>query len=461
MKNYHKNPRQITEKQFRDLGKSLEDFGDLSGIVHDLNSDEIIGGNMRGRVFNINDCEIEITHRNDEPDEQGTVAHGFVIWRGRRYAYRQVRWTPRQCEQANIQANKLGGGWDFDVLANEFDEADLLEWGFEDWELGGVGLDEDEPTDDNESLSLADRFGVPPFSVLDARQGYWQKRKSAWISLGIESELGRVPVVNDTSGQKPQKYAFQPPNGKYDYPVDQLQKSSGTSIFDPVICELAYTWFCPVDGHILDPFAGGSVRGIVASKLGRRYTGIDLRAEQIAANIEQAERIVPDMIPRWIVGNSLYDMPDDEFDFVFTCPPYYDLEVYSDLEGDLSNHDDYQSFLKDYRAIIEKAVSRLKDDRFACIVVGDIRSKKGHYRNFVSDTIAAFQDAGALLYNEAILVTAVGSLSIRAGRQFSSGRKLGKTHQNVLVFVKGDWRRAVKECGDIEIWTPEPELVEE
>ena len=79
MKNYYKNPRQITEKQFKDLGKSLEDFGDLSGIVHDLNSDEIIGGNMRGRVFNIDDCEIEITHRNDEPDEQGTVAHGFVI----------------------------------------------------------------------------------------------------------------------------------------------------------------------------------------------------------------------------------------------------------------------------------------------------------------------------------------------------------------------------------------------
>jgi hypothetical protein len=39
--------------------------------------------------------------------------------------------------------------------------------------------------------SLADRFGVPPFSVLDARQGYWQDRKRAWLSLGIQSELGR------------------------------------------------------------------------------------------------------------------------------------------------------------------------------------------------------------------------------------------------------------------------------
>ena len=40
-------------------------------------------------------------------------------------------------------------------------------------------------------LTLADRFLVPPFSVLDARQGYWQARKRLWLSLGIQSELGR------------------------------------------------------------------------------------------------------------------------------------------------------------------------------------------------------------------------------------------------------------------------------
>ncbi len=39
--------------------------------------------------------------------------------------------------------------------------------------------------------TLAEKFGVPPFSVLDARQGYWQERKRAWLALGIQSELGR------------------------------------------------------------------------------------------------------------------------------------------------------------------------------------------------------------------------------------------------------------------------------
>jgi hypothetical protein len=39
--------------------------------------------------------------------------------------------------------------------------------------------------------SLAARFGIPPFSVLNAREGWWQERKRAWLALGIRSELGR------------------------------------------------------------------------------------------------------------------------------------------------------------------------------------------------------------------------------------------------------------------------------
>jgi hypothetical protein len=96
----------------------------------------------------------------------------------------------------------------------------------------------------------------------------------------------------------------------------------------------------------------------------------------------------------------------------------------------------------------------LKDDRFACFGVGEYRDKKGNYRNFVSDTIAAFKAAGLSYYNEMILVTPCGSLPVRARRQFSAGRKIGKTHQNVLVFVKGDAKKATAACGDVEIHDP-------
>jgi DNA modification methylase len=231
-----------------------------------------------------------------------------------------------------------------------------------------------------------------------------------------------------------------------------LAAGSGTSIFDPVLCELAYRWFCPDGGIILDPFAGGSVRGIVASHLGRQYIGIDLRPEQIAANRVQATAIAKDPQPVWIIGDSrqldvlTHDL--DAVDFIFSCPPYADLERYSDDPQDLSTMD-YTDFCMAYREIIAKAVAKLKPNRFAAFVVGDVRDKKGFYRNFVGETIAAFESAGAILYNEAILVTAVGSLPIRVGKQFSTSRKLGKTHQNVLVFYKGDPKQIKKDFGEL------------
>lgn len=231
--------------------------------------------------------------------------------------------------------------------------------------------------------------------------------------------------------------------------------AAGTSIFDPVLCELAYRWFCPPAGLVLDPFAGGSVRGIVASKLGRAYVGVDLSARQIEANREQAAAICDDPMPAWHVGDSRDAIPPNiAADFLFSCPPYADLERYSDDPLDLSTMD-YAGFLDAYRAIIAEASARLMPDRFACFVVGDVRDKRGNYHGLPWHTVQAFQDAGLALYNEAVLVTAVGSLPVRVGKQFTSARKLGKTHQNVLVFVKGDARRATQACGECDFAAPE------
>jgi hypothetical protein len=233
--------------------------------------------------------------------------------------------------------------------------------------------------------------------------------------------------------------------------------TSGTSIFDPVLCELAYSWFSPPGGLVLDPFAGGSVRGIVASKLGRQYVGVELRQEQVEANRIQGDALCPESPPVWHTGDSRNIdkiCHDVDADFVFSCPPYADLEVYSDDPNDLSTLD-YADFRSVYFEIIAKACSRLKDNRFACFVVGDVRDKRGNYYNFVGDTVEAFRAAGLHYYNEAILVTAVGSLPIRAGRSFAAGRKLGKTHQNVLVFVKGDGKKATQACGPVEVHMPD------
>lgn len=231
-----------------------------------------------------------------------------------------------------------------------------------------------------------------------------------------------------------------------------LDAGSGTSIFDPVLCELAYRWFCPPGGLVLDPFAGGSVRGIVASRLGRRYIGIDLRPEQVEANRAQGAALRCEPMPVWIEGDSLHIRElaaGAEADFVFSCPPYADLERYSDDPRDLSTMP-YPEFRERYARIIANTLMLLREDRFALFVVGDVRGPDGFYRGFPWHTIEAFDAAGARLYNELILVTAVGSLPVRAGRAFAASRKVGRTHQSVLVFVKGDPKRATQAVGDCE-----------
>ena len=286
----------------------------------------------------------------------------------------------------------------------------------------------------------------------------------AWAGKKVKAEqhVGGVLMTSD-SGNDPayyfKKQAAEKKLGR-ELTTEEFQRdhyegpdsyTSGTSIFDPVLCELAYRWFSPAGGTVLDPFAGGSVRGIVASHCGRQYIGMDLRAEQIEANRAQAD-VARDPQPVWHCGDSLTIdkvCADVDADFIFSCPPYADLEVYSDDPADLSTMS-YEDFRAVYFEIIAKACSRLKENRFACFVVGDVRDKKGNYYNFVGDTVEAFKAAGLHFYNEAILVTCVGSLPIRAGKQFSSGRKLGKTHQNVLVFVKGDGKKAAEACGECD-----------
>lgn len=130
MKEYHKNPRKITEKQLQQLKENIQELGDLSGIVHDLNTDEIISGNQRSKIIDINNCEIEIVKSYKEPTSQGTVALGYVFWEGQKLNYRQVRWNEMQREKACITANKLGGEFDYEILEGNFNVDDLTEWGF-------------------------------------------------------------------------------------------------------------------------------------------------------------------------------------------------------------------------------------------------------------------------------------------------------------------------------------------
>lgn len=312
-------------------------------------------------------------------------------------------------------------------------------------------------TNDEAIGDLWDDWGAPPFTVLDTRAGRWKDRRQRWLSLGLQSEIGRdgrafsedLMRAERDRDYTPQRIEdgrqLQPGRGNHrtDYGSYDGGPNPGVSIFDPVLCELVYRWFAPPGGTVLDPFAGGSVRGIVASYLGHPYVGVDLSGRQLAANVEQWSamadaRLLPATapVPSWHQGDSLHlaDLVGPlQADLVFSCPPYYDLEVYSEDPRDLSAMDTYGDFLGTYRTIIANAVAHLAPGRFAVLVVSEVRDKRGHLRGLVPDTIRALEDAGCRFYNEAVLVNSAGSLPLRVGQPMTASRKLGRSHQNVVV----------------------------
>lgn len=775
---YARNARTHSDAQIDQLAAAIEQFGWTNPVL--INGDGgIIAGHgrvMAGRQLDMAEIPcIRFTHLTEEQERALIIADNKLA---------------------------LNAGWDEELLRAELEALtaggfEMPAIGFDEKELERLFADPAEQGGGPKGGSMAAEFLIPPFTVLNAREGWWQERKRQWISLGIKSEVGRgenllkmsdtmlepdpvkraamiaereaaqrrdehgesvylkgsanLEITTDpyrkrkgkklgaTFGQdflegegtnaklthlRQSTGAKENPGSRVDTKATQTQDwvqrkiaegdieggmaagQTGTSIFDPVLCELSYRWFSPPGGVILDPFAGGSVRGIVCAALGRRYVGIDLRPEQIEANRQQwpavaaqlgapaapaadgpevpplreeliegirvvrddgvlggtkrraldrligsieADELVyatpaygfaqialayaaraagkratvfvakrnephprtqlaaaaganvveveagrlnviqararkhcedtgaylipfgmedemfveaiasvarelpgpapaevwcvagsgvltralqrawpdakhhavqigrdPDVgdaqlwkapekfeddatdpppfpscsnydakawrfirehaaegalfwnlgadpepaaaelavvaEPEWHVGDSLKVIPELEVeaDMIFSCPPYGDLEVYSDDPSDISTLE-MEEFDRAYAQIIAAAVAKLKPDRFACFVVGDYRDKRGIYANFVSKTIAAFEAAGAPLYNEAILVTSVGSLPIRAAKQFRTSRKLGKTHQNVLVFVKGDPKRATAALGPVDV----------
>lgn len=684
LKPYAHNPRNHTQEQVAQIANSIKEFGWTYPILVDEN-DEIIAGH--GRLMAAKKLRLK--------EVPVISADG---------------WTEEQKRAYRIFDNRLteAAGWDEDFLAAELDGLDAA--GFDvqpfigDWPES-YDDDDDAPQEgesENRSGNLIADFGEPPFSVFDTTSGRWQRRKAAWIALGIKSEEGR--------------------DGKLIYNMDSFQKYkggkkssiAGTSVFDPVLTELMVTWFSPEGAHVLDPFAGGSVRGVVSGMLGRSYTGIELRPEQVASNREQAEAIfqahkgvrpviVPDALtpvedhdgifvkrddaftyagvrggkvrsaisiidrlkgegaqtvitassrsspqavivaavarhsglacrihmpegevtpemnmamgmgaeiiqhpagynsviiarakedaqqdgcgyvpfgmeiddavthtarqvqnipegvkrivmpvgsgmslagvlaglrqagrdipvigvmvgsdpakrldkyapegwrdmvtlveaeadyhsevmaelpsgerldshyeakawghaekgdlfwcvgvrpseatahasmPKWIEGdsNAVLDTLGGEYDFLLTCPPYGDLEVYSDDQADISNMPADQ-FRAVYASILKKAVAKLADNSFACVVVGDYRGKDGNFTSFPAFTIQCMEAAGAKFYNDAVLINMVGTLPIRARLMFSAARKLGRRHQNVLIFCKGDPKAASDKCG--------------
>tara|TARA_Y100000401_G_C8325607_1_gene228026 strand:- start:5510 stop:6067 length:558 start_codon:yes stop_codon:yes gene_type:complete len=116
------NPRQLTEKQFKDLKNSINEFGVIDPIIINANperKDVIIGGHQRVKVAKTLGIEtVPCVALELSLDDE---------------------------KKLNVRLNKNNGEWDWDILANNFNVDDLVEWGFDEKELGW----NDAPTNDD------------------------------------------------------------------------------------------------------------------------------------------------------------------------------------------------------------------------------------------------------------------------------------------------------------------------
>lgn len=470
------NPRIIKDEKFEKLINSilaLPKMLSLRPIVVD-NTFVALGGNMRYRALTaIADLdENELSDRlasirdvqKKTQAEQDALLNYWLRWKDKPTApvIRASELTDDEQREFIIKDNVGFGEWDMEALSNEWDAEDLDAWGVDVWQTsedgGGDGADDGGGESEQQNASLNDRFVVPPFSILDTRKGYWQARKKMWREqIGDMGESRNDKLITSPEikykdlYQRTRKHreelgvSFKEYIEKY-VPAEVLEHeaskvlSKGVSLFDPVLSETMCKWFTPYEGaKIFDCFAGDTYKGLVFAMCGFSFRGVELRQEQVDINNRVLEGRGLDIEYICDDGQNVAQHFDPESqDMLFSCPPYYDLEVYSKDERDASNQGTYEEFIAILDKAFKAALTCLKPNRFAVVVVGDVRDKKtGFYYGFADDVKRIFKEGGASLYNEIILVETGASTALRASRYMES-RKVAKMHQNVLVFYKGD-----------------------
>lgn len=472
------NPRIISDDKFTKLVNSilaLPKMLELRPIVVD-NTMVALGGNMRYRaLMAIADMTPEELkdrlsgvrdYQKKTQVEQEALVAFWQRWQDNPTApvIKASELTEAEQREFIIKDNVGFGEWDMEMLANEWDATELDDWGVDVWQdnggLGGSDTTQGGDTDipKSEGQSLNDTFIIPPFSILDSRQGYWQSRKKMWRNIiGDMGQSRQGKLIQSVELQYKDLYtrtaehrktlgiSFREYLEKY-VPEEVKQKeaqkvlSTGVSLFDPVLAEILCKWFSPHKGaKIFDCFAGDTQKGLVFGECGFEFKGVELRQEQVDINNEViADRGLPISYVCDDGQNVANHFDPESQDLLFSCPPYFDLEVYSDLPNDASNHGTYEEFIAILDKAFKAAFSCLKPNRFAVVVLGDVRSKSnGVYYDFGGDVKRIFREAGAHLYNELILIEMSSSVALRA-KKYMESRKVAKMHQNVLVFYKGD-----------------------
>ncbi len=334
--------------------------------------------------------------------------------------------TPEQVKAYRLADNKTGEltDWDMGLLDDEL--ADIADIDMSDYGFDFEDIEEPEPEEKHPG-SLNNDFLLPPFSIINLSRKEVLDRKRIWNDM-----------IQDDGTSRGGATSYSNAGFKEGYTINL--KNNGTSIMNPVVCELINKWFLPTKDtcNTFDCFSGDTAFGFVSSYLGNKFTGIELRQQQVDFNQSRVDEF--NLNAHYICDdgqNVAKHLEPESQDLLFSCPPYFDLEVYSDDPKDASNQSSYADFINILKNAFTNATKCLANNRFACIVVGNIRDKNGYYYDFVNDIVNIFENAGLHFYNDIILQTPVGTGALRA-RNTMKYRKVVKIHQNLLVFYKGN-----------------------
>lgn len=301
---------------------------------------------------------------------------------------------------------------------------------------------------DNRFESALEKFGIWPTTVWDVDYSdALTQRLKRWI--GDLSDWG---MVRQDVG-KSKSYHRIGASGTVRKNL-QATQSSGTnscygkegaqfhvSVFNPAIAAWALNCFAPEEGTCYDPFAGGGTRAIMAAKHGLRYVGCEIRQEECEAVEARLRANEVDGDRAQIHCRDARDaaayIAHGTADFLLTCPPYYNLEMYDGGEADLSMAPTYRDFLDGLERSILAAHAILKPGSLACWIIGIFRdSTTGTLIPFHHDVARLHQQHGYLMKEEVVLAHKNNGAIQRVGNFSKGNHYLVRTHEYLQVYVR-------------------------
>lgn len=206
------------------------------------------------------------------------------------------------------------------------------------------------------------------------------------------------------------------------------------SIFNPNLCQMIISAYCDENSIIYDPFAGGGTRAIISSMFGHKYYGVEIREEEVERINDKKKELDLDFTV--VKGDALNKNFDDiKFNFSLTCPPYYDLEQYSNLDNDLSNQKDYNGFLQMLSKSVKRVYDCLEDDSISVWVVGNFRNKFGALEHLNGDLIRIGKENGFILLDE-LIYEGASKVALTRCSKFEKNRKSIRMHEYIVIFKK-------------------------